>query len=663
MTEEKHAPPATDGPGSIDADGIEDAEIIEELPAVEAAAPAASVAAPADPAPAAPKPVFEAIGASSPEAAQEVAEPAAGGAQEAVEVDATERLEALLTELADIARTSGMRSLSSEITSERLPALREGRVTVVVLGEFNHGKSTIINALLGGPVLPMGITPTTAVITHLVWSDKPRAVVHYDDNDREEVAVERLPELVAQDQRVEPKFVEVGYPSELLRDNLVLVDTPGVNDISQQRVEITYGYLPRADVILYVLDANQVLKKSEITFIQNRLLRGSLDRLLFVLGKIDTLSDDEREEVESYAREKLAELIGPVELYPLSARNAMKGGDPGFEAFQANLRRYLKDRKSFILVDSGVSGGLRVASMLEQNLAIKRRGYALDRHELERRVESVRKRVNDARRLIHDNLRRIDETTLGMKATARHNLAEFTERFAEALPAEIDRATPGDIQKFLPDFIRDTYKGWLEDEGNSIARELERLAQEVIETTNQNLGEAVDAVQDELGLEAGTLDLKVDTTPYDVGVWALGAAGVSVAVFGSIIAGGLLLLAAPVLAFVIKDKAEARVKDMAREGGVRAIREAGLHVEAEMHRMIEGYGEQLRSFVESAGERLYRQVNEALGQVMSDTADVGADREALDRVAAGAEADVERVVAGLHEVRRSLLAGAGGQHG
>ncbi|MFT5994237.1 MAG: ribosome biogenesis GTPase A, partial [Bradymonadia bacterium] len=73
-------------------------------------------------------------------------------------------LEALLEDLANLGDNAGMTSIAREIRNERLPALREGRMSMVVLGEFNHGKSTAINALLGGDVLPTGITPTTAVI-------------------------------------------------------------------------------------------------------------------------------------------------------------------------------------------------------------------------------------------------------------------------------------------------------------------------------------------------------------------------------------------------------------------------------------------------------------------------------------------------------------------
>ncbi len=567
---------------------------------------------------------------------------------------AHQRLEGLLTRLADLAREQGMRTLAAEVTGDRLPALREGRVTAVVLGEFNHGKSTILNALLGDGVLPMGITPTTSVITHLRWGDTPRAVIHYDDNDRKDVPLAELPNVVGADQTLDPRYVEVFYPSPLLEENLVLVDTPGVNDISRQRVEITYGYLPRADVIIYVLDANQVLKRSEITFIRDRLLRGSRDRLIFVLGKIDALSEEERQEVETYAREKLTELVGAPELYPVSARRALTGPEPGFDSFRKELLAYLHDRKAYILLDSGISGGLRVSGMLSQNLSIKRRGYALDRAELERRASAVRARLNSARLAIYENLDKIDETTRGMQATARHNLREFTNRFAEALPSEVERASVKDIKLYLGDWIRDTYKEWLEQEGNAIARELERLAEEVIETTNANLREAVDDMQDELDLGQEGIDLEINTLTYDVGVYALGTVGLSVALFGGVLVGGLMLLTAPLLAIVIKDKVDERTRTMARQEGVKAIREVGVHVEAEMLRVISDYADKLKSFVENAGDRLYMQIDEALAQVSRETSEE-VDRKVLDARAEEALASVEDISVGLRLLRDELV--------
>src|SRR5262244_2920148 len=80
-----------------------------------------------------------------------------------------------LQQLAELADSVGMITLARDIRTTRIPKLESERFHLVVLGEFNHGKSTFVNALLGADVLPTGITPTTATINHVVWADRPRA--------------------------------------------------------------------------------------------------------------------------------------------------------------------------------------------------------------------------------------------------------------------------------------------------------------------------------------------------------------------------------------------------------------------------------------------------------------------------------------------------------
>jgi small GTP-binding protein len=542
----------------------------------------------------------------------------------------------LLVELGEIADECGLKSLADEVEYERLPALARGRITLVVLGEFNHGKSTVVNALLGADVLPVGITPTTAVITHLVYNDSPTVTVKPPQGGESyTIPYEGMEQAVKESgaEGEEPEFVEIGYPNEVLGHSLVLVDTPGVNDISRQKVEITYGYLPRADVILYVLDATQVLKKSEVTFIRDRLLRANRDRIIFVLNKIDALSEDDIAEVEQYARERLESLIGPVELFAFSGRRALeqqrKGGElpSEFVNFRQYLMGFLQEQRAYIILDSALAGGARVSGLLEQNLAIKRQGYRLEKDELEQRIQAVRSKLKESRRLIAENTQLIDERINGIAATARHNLRIFTEQFTEQLPGQVERAEARDVKRYLPAWIQDTFKAWLEEEGQAIARSLEELAEEIIEITNESLKEAVETYREAFGL-SGELDMEVDTIAYDVSVFALGAFGVGVFFFANMLIGSLLTLATPLLAFFLKEKVDAQIKERAKAEGLKAVDTASEKLEEELLRVIHDYGARLKDFVETAGDRLYRQIEEALEQVQEETqGDV--DREAL----------------------------------
>ena len=158
----------------------------------------------------------------------------------------------------------------------------------------------------------------------------------------------------------------------------------------------------------------------------------------------------------------------------------------------------------------------------------------------------------------------------------------------------------------------------LEGEGQAVARNLEELAEEVIEITNESLREAVETYRDAFGL-AADLDLDVDTISYDVSVFALGAFGVSVFFLVNAIVGSLLTLSAPLLAFFLRDKIDDRIKERAREEGVKAIEGAGEKLEEELLRVIHDYGDRLKAFVETAGDKLYRQIEEALEQVQIET--------------------------------------------
>jgi GTP1/Obg family GTP-binding protein len=103
---------------------------------------------------------------------------------------------ARLTQIADVADQVGMVTLARDVRSGRIPKIEAERFHLVILGEFNHGKSTFVNALLGAEVLPTGITPTTAAINHVVHAPSITARVVLSDGASRELAAGELKEWV-----------------------------------------------------------------------------------------------------------------------------------------------------------------------------------------------------------------------------------------------------------------------------------------------------------------------------------------------------------------------------------------------------------------------------------------------------------------------------------
>lgn len=213
--------------------------------------------------------------------------------------------------------------------------------TVVVLGEFKRGKSTFVNALLGTPLLPMNILPETATVNAIMYSENPQLSVVYMDGRQEagEPTYEFLQNFSAQKNNEERlnkiKYIKIGYPLDILKNRIVLVDTPGVSDLNQQRCDITYRFLPKANAVLFLLDANSPLKKSEKEFIEKQLFPLGLKDIVFLVNKYDCI--DEEEEDDDFLDEIKARLsetfhvgekgaaLDDIILYPLSARDALDG--------------------------------------------------------------------------------------------------------------------------------------------------------------------------------------------------------------------------------------------------------------------------------------------------------------------------------------------------
>src|SRR5512140_3677930 len=136
---------------------------------------------------------------------------------------------------------------------------------IVVAGEFNAGKSAIVNALLRAKVLPEGTTPTTSRVTLVRWGD------------------------TAGEQVVDEKFAIYRYPLPLLHE-LNIVDTPGTNAIIRHHERLTEEFIPRSDLILFITSADHPLTESERQFLERILAWGK--KVVMVLNKVDILDDE-----------------------------------------------------------------------------------------------------------------------------------------------------------------------------------------------------------------------------------------------------------------------------------------------------------------------------------------------------------------------------------
>jgi GTP-binding protein EngB required for normal cell division len=567
---------------------------------------------------------------------------------------------ARFSQLAEVAEAVGMVTLARDIRTTRIPKLEAERFHLVVLGEFNHGKSTFVNALLGQDVLPTGITPTTASINHVVHAPNATARVVLLSGESKYLEPTQLKEwvTVAGGHASEVAYVELGYPSELLVNNVVLVDTPGVNDLNEQRAEVTYGYVPRADAVVFLLDAGQALKDSEREFLRSRVLESARDRLIFVLGKMDLLNADERVAVVDYVRQGLARITPDPIVFPLSAKDWAKSGDPasGMPQLLAYLERFLARDRAQVILDNAAGDAARTAAYLESNLGVRLRSYDMDIDQLEVRIGAVREQLDASKRKLDELHVRIEADAESIKNQIGLDLEAFAKTFVQALPVQIDANDADDIKKFLPAFIEDKFKEWAELEGAKLAAMLEHLAEEVISITNENVAAAAAAMAERLGPGDTTVDITVDSFKYDVGIYAVGALGTTVMLFVNALAGGLLTLAAPILAIVLKSKIAGDIRIQAKEKVPAAVLSAADAMKPHFDACIDDFAKRLSAFVSNAGNALYKGISEILDRTMTERRDRGI---AVADVKASTASQIEAVrtaTAALRQLREGIWA-------
>lgn len=210
-------------------------------------------------------------------------------------------------------------------------------IDVGVFGRFKAGKSSLLNLLAKRSVLPVGVTPVTAVITRLRYGPRERAIIQYYGGRLETVPLESVESFVSEAQN--PKntkkvaSVTVELPSLKAYHFLQFVDTPGLESVLEHNTEMALDWLPKVGLALVTVSVDPPLSKHDVTLI--RTLLGYTPKLVILLTKADLVTESERKEIAEFIRTELFKEFGSeFRIVQFSAR-------PDYEHLQVNLERDL----------------------------------------------------------------------------------------------------------------------------------------------------------------------------------------------------------------------------------------------------------------------------------------------------------------------------------
>jgi small GTP-binding protein len=314
-----------------------------------------------------------------------------------------------------------------------LTRLAEDKFNLLVVGRFSRGKSTLMNALLGGDLLPTGIVPLTSVITTVRYGSRKQVVLHFNGRSmNREVPLAQLAEYVTQQSNPgnvkDLAYAEIELPVEILRRGFFFVDSPGLGSSIAENTQTTERFLPEADAFVLVTSYDSPLSEEEDRILHR--IRITNKRLFVVLNKQDTVSAEDRQEALAFVAERLKRFSfsETPQVFSLSARQALlakQAGnqigmeDSGLGSFEAELLRFLTDERAQAFLSNMYARSMTFLS--------QRSG-----------PESDIKQQNAFKPLV-ERLRNLREASVGTEPESERSLADEQNDVRGTVSLQLDR--------------------------------------------------------------------------------------------------------------------------------------------------------------------------------------------------------------------------------
>jgi hypothetical protein len=428
-------------------------------------------------------------------------------------------LDEVARSLARIADEIGERGLRETALGEA-EKLQGERFHLAVAGEFKRGKSTLVNALLGVDLLPMGVVPLTSIVTEIGFGEGYGARVFFTDGHSQEIRLEALSEFVTETgnpgNRKGVRRVCLSAPARLLARGVRLFDTPGVGSAIHDNTATTESFLPEIDAAIFLFGADQPASRSEIEFLGR--IRRHAGAIFLVLNKIDLLAPGERREALEFVASTLQRVLGDgqAKIYPISARCALEARRSGREELlkecglaelERDLERFLLERRGTVLLEGGRRRLASVANRLRDLCRLSIRLAEMPVETLSERIEAFeslceRIRWDEAAtlRLLENEVdtlnREVSERLLAF-AQGRRSLVEERLREAAALGRRSGKkALVRALVSTLDGVVKELFESAKKEAEREIAAAFQRIVSGFAERANSLAAEVRRAVRE-----------------------------------------------------------------------------------------------------------------------------------------------------------------------
>lgn len=545
--------------------------------------------------------------------------------------------------------------------------------TIVVLGEFKRGKSTFVNALLGEKILPTDVLPETATINAIMYSPVPTLSVVMRDGSEEagEVSEQFLKKFSAQNPQAiaeKVKYIKIGYPADILRQNVVIVDTPGVSDINEQRCEVTYRFIPKANAILFLLDANSPLKKSEKDFIDQHLLPLGGDHILFLANKYDDVDEEEDGDLIGDLQRRLREAfkmdteeaeLAEFNLFPLSALMAVEGIENDDEVLKeaSGINNVINKMKEVIFSGKVEERKIQSYSIQLMSVLEKLINYLENERSLRSSdVDVLKQTQNQLQDMLRDEeLRKkniakfVEKETQTIIAIADKSLAFFQHRLTETVTDNVNFYKGSDFKEYIESrisrMVQREMENWVASYSPHVDQLLRTMQQEISRGLTYHFNQRIQ-------VETAGSELKTSALFFDVSVVDISDTNVKA---GAVAAGGaglMLLLGTPVLLpFISMAAFPLLQKSMLESRLSQAKDEVIPAITTQIDISVSGLRNEIHQHIQKQSEKIIANSEYAYESILNDLQQrIGAELKAKEQEQSGKKREIGDIDLQLKEL-------------
>ncbi len=612
-----------------------------------------------------------------------------------------ERLTTSLQQLMSIIDELRMTDLALKIRADQ-KQLDDEKFILVVVGDFSRGKSTFVNAMLGRKLLPSSKKPTTTVISKILYGDIPRYWLVYKDGKRKELGEKeflnvKVPKdedenseaggllsftnklnpmefLAKRDPWLNVDYAEVYYPLPFCKNGVEVVDTPGINDINDNRINITYNYLNKAEAAILVLAANQALSASELEFLKERVLGNQIKDIFIVINfKDQALGEEER--VINFVKANLGDVpVDQNKIFLVSSKQALalrrqENGEPlktkelvdlpasldetGFVDFETVLTKFLAEEKGNAKLQKYTQRSLLYIKDIERDITSRINASEHSADELKQQLAEAKPEFERIKRTTNKIVTEM-QATLSIKTQELEDMCDAAvQEMRSAALAAVDDYEDGmdedDIKRLINAAVTPIKKQLIEDVNREQTEALKKASNAAVDKLS-NIFKDITFSNDVINIEAqisSALSISMGSSDdNDNSGWAALGAGILAAIAGL---SGIGIFFASIFGSWFYDRAT-RVDPRTK------IRQA---IRRDFAKNYDDFAPQVcRQYQKNSRslcDRLQSTVTMRLQSMENQLQDLIAQKENKETDASQIRAELERKLAATYKVKNALL--------